>query len=234
MLFVGHISIAFLLTYAISKKFVLKDVSISFVMFLSTLPDIDLLFRLFGIEFGHRSITHSTIIWTIVALAFFAKYRRISVAVYSLAYLSHVVIGDLVVGPINLLYPIGSFVVSGGIRFGTISHTMTEGILFAIMAIIIIMQNLYKYNSRQHTLLLHYSTLDSLFYPVLIAEIIISPIFVLSDRFQDFSNLLSLSHVDTNDIAIALLHIAMTIAIAFLWIKAKRHTQIRDVSCYRT
>jgi LexA-binding, inner membrane-associated putative hydrolase len=234
MLFVGHISIAFLLTYAISKKFVLKDVSISFVMFLSTLPDIDLVFRLLGLELGHRSVTHSAIIWAIVALAFFAKYRRISVAVYSLAYLSHVVIGDLVVGPINLLYPIGNFVVSGGIRFGTISHTMTEGILFAIMAIIIIIQNLYKHNSRQHTLLFHYSTLDSLFYPVLIAEIIISPIFVLSDRFQDFSSLLSLSHVETNDIAIALLHIAMTIAIAFLWKKAKSHTQIRDVSCYRT
>jgi hypothetical protein len=234
MLFVGHISIAFLLTYAISKKFVLKDVSISFVMFLSTLPDIDLVFRLLGLELGHRSITHSAIIWAIVALAFFAKYRRISVAVYSLAYLSHVVIGDLIVGPLNLLYPIGNFVVSGGIRFGTISDTMTEGILFVIMAIIIIMQNLYKHNSRQHTLLLHYSRLDSFFYPVLIAEIIISPIFVLSDRFQDFSNLLSLSHVDTNDIVIALLHIAMTIAIAFLWKKAKSHTQIKDVSCYST
>jgi membrane-bound metal-dependent hydrolase YbcI (DUF457 family) len=82
MLFVGHISIAFLLTYAISKKFVLKDVSISFVMFLSTLPDIDLVFRLLGLELGHRSITHSAIIWAIVALTFFAKCRRISVAVY--------------------------------------------------------------------------------------------------------------------------------------------------------
>src|SRR6187200_150594 len=234
MLFVGHISIAFLLTYAISKKFVLKDVSISFVMFLSTLPDIDLVFRLLGLELGHRSITHSAIIWPIVALAFFAKYRRISVAVYSLAYLSHIVIGDLVVGPINLLYPIGNFVVSGGIRFGTISDTIAEGILFAIMSIIIIRQNLYNDDGKHNTLLLHYSTLDRFFYPILISEIIISPLFLLSDKFQDFSNLLSLSHVDTNDIAIAFLHIAMAIAIAFLWIKAKSHTQIIDVSCYRT
>ena len=234
MLFVGHISIAFLLTCAISKKFVLRDVSISFVMFLSTLPDFDLVFRLLGLQLGHRSITHSAIIWAIVALALFAKYRRISVAVYSLAYLSHIVIGDLVVGPINLLYPIGNFVVSGGIRFGTISDTMIEGILFAIMAIIIIMQNLYKHNIRQHTLFLQYSTLDSFFYPVLIAEIIISPIFVLSNSFQDFSNLVSLSQLEINGIAIVLLHIAMTIAIAFLWKKTKSHTQIKDVSCYRT
>jgi membrane-bound metal-dependent hydrolase YbcI (DUF457 family) len=87
MLFVGHISIAFLLIYAISKKFVLKDVSISFAMFLSTLPDIDLVFSLFGIEIGHRSITHSAIIWPIVALALLTKYRKISVAVYSSALL---------------------------------------------------------------------------------------------------------------------------------------------------
>ena len=236
MLFVGHISIAFLLTYAISKKFVLKDISISFAMFLSTLPDIDLVFSLFGIEIGHRSITHSAIIWTIVALALLAKYRKISVAVYSLAYLSHIIIGDLVVGPINLLYPIGDFRVSGGIMFNTISGTITEGILFALMAIIILKQSLHKDNtnnnngssSKQRSLLVHYSTLDRFFYPILIAEIAISPIFVLSERFQDFSNLISLSHIDTNVIAIALLHIMMTIVISFLWIKSKRSIEFKS------
>jgi LexA-binding, inner membrane-associated putative hydrolase len=141
MLFVGHISIAFLLRYAISKKFVLKDVSISFVMFLSTLPDIDLVFRLLGIEVGHRSITHSAIIWTIVALAFLT--------------------------------------ISGGIRFNAISDTIIEGILFAMMAIIIIKQNLHKDNGRQHTLLCYYSTLNRFFYPILIAEIIMSPTFFI-------------------------------------------------------
>jgi LexA-binding, inner membrane-associated putative hydrolase len=226
MLFVGHISIAFLLTYAISKKFLLKDFSLSFAMFLSTLPDIDLVFSLFGIEIGHRSITHSAIIWSTVALAFLAKYRKISVVVYSLAYLSHIIIGDLIVGPINVLYPIGNFIVSGGIRFNTISGTITEAILFALVAVIIIKQSLHNdnnnYNSKQRTLLVRYSTLDRFFYPILIAEIAISPIFVLSDRFQDFSNLLSLSHIDTNVIAIVLLHVMMTIVIAFLWIKSKR------------
>jgi hypothetical protein len=95
------------------------------------------------------------------------------------------------------------------------------------MAILIIMENLYKYNNRQHTLLLHYSTLDRFFYPLLITEIIISPIFVLSDRFQDFSNF-------TNVIGLALLHVMMIIAIAFLWIKSKCRTQVKDVSYYRT
>jgi hypothetical protein len=226
MLFVGHISIAFLLTYIISKKFVLKDVSISIVMFLSTLPDIDLVFRLLGVEFGHRSITHSAIIWTIVGLVFLTRYRRISVAVYSMAYLSHIIIGDVIVGPINLLYPIGSFIVSGGIRFNTISDTIIEAILFAMMAIIIIKQNLYKDNSRQHTFLLHYSILDRLFYPILISEIIVSPLFLLSNKFQEFSNLLSLSHIDTNNIAIVVLHAMMLITITFLWIKSRSHSQV--------
>jgi hypothetical protein len=195
-------------------------------MFLSTLPDIDLVFRFLGIELGHRSITHSAIIWTIVTIVFWVKYRRISVAVYSLAYLSHIIIGDLIVGPINLLYPIGDFVVSGGIRFNTISDMIIEGILFAMMAMIIIKQKLHKDNSRQYTFLVHYSTLDRFFYPILILEIVISPLFLLSDKFQDFSNLLSISHIDTNDIAIVLLHTMMLITITFLWMKSKRHTQI--------
>jgi membrane-bound metal-dependent hydrolase YbcI (DUF457 family) len=187
-------------------------------------PDI---FGLFGItEVGHRSITHSAIVWAIVALAFFAKYRRISVAVYSLAYLSHIIIGDLVVGPINLLYPIGDLVVSGGIGFNTIFDTIIEGILFALMAIIIIKQNLYNDNGKDNTLLPYYSTLDRFFYPILIAEIIISVIFVLSNRFQEFSNLLS----DTTDgIVIVLLHSTILIAITFLWIKSKNRSQIRDI-----
>ncbi len=210
----------------------MKDVSISFAMFLSTLPDIDLVFRLFGVEIGHRSITHSAIIWTIVGLAFLVKYRKISVVVYFLAYLSHIIIGDLVVGPINLLYPVGDFIVSGGIMFNTISETITEGILFALMTIIILKQSLHQddtnssSSSKQRSPLVHYSTLDRFFYPILIAEVAISPIFVLSNRFQDFSNLLSLSHIDTNVIAIVLLHFMMTIVIAFLWIKSKRSIQI--------
>jgi hypothetical protein len=72
------------------------------------------------------------------------KYRKISVAVYFLVYLSHIIIGDLVLCPINILYPISDFIVSGGIMFNTISGTITEGILFAMMAIIIIKRSLYK------------------------------------------------------------------------------------------
>jgi len=159
-------------------------------------------------------------------IVFLTRYRRISVAVYSMAYLSHIIIGDVIIGPINLLYPIASFVVSGGMRFNTISDTIIEAILFAMMAIIIIKQNLYKDNSRQHTFLLHYSILDRLFYPILISEIIVSPLFLLSNKFQEFSNLLSLSHIDTNNIAIVVLHAMMLITITFLWIKSRSHSQV--------
>ena len=53
-------------------------------MFLSILPDVDLVFRLAGIDLGHRTITHSAIIWLIVGgilISFFTiKYRKGSVA----------------------------------------------------------------------------------------------------------------------------------------------------------
>ena len=108
MLFIGHISVAFLVAYFISTKFqgIRKTVSIALVMFLSILPDIDILFRLAGVDLGHRTLTHSVIIWLVagvILISFFTiKYRKgLIAAVYLIAYLSHLVIGDIFVAPIN-------------------------------------------------------------------------------------------------------------------------------------
>src|SRR5919112_776271 len=107
MFFVGHISIAFILGYFIITRFRLYDISLSLVLFLSILPDVDILFRFIGIDIDHRSVTHSLIEITIILCVFLLKYRRPSIIVYCTAYLSHVAIGDLIVGPLNLLYPLG-------------------------------------------------------------------------------------------------------------------------------
>ena len=100
MLFVGHISLAFLLAYFISTRFqgIKRTVSIALVIFLSILPDIDIIFRIAGIELGHRTITHSAIVWLIIGgilVSFFRlKYQKGSeAAVYLVAYLSHLIIG---------------------------------------------------------------------------------------------------------------------------------------------
>lgn len=112
-------------------------------MFLSILPDIDILFRLAGVDLGHRTLTHSVIIWLVagvILISFFTiKYRKgLIAAVYLIAYLSHLVIGDIFVAPINILYPLGDFIVNSPIKNGSWQHIFLEILFFTLMATIVI------------------------------------------------------------------------------------------------
>jgi membrane-bound metal-dependent hydrolase YbcI (DUF457 family) len=109
MFFVSHISIAFILSYFIITRFQVRNISLSLILFLSILPDTDILFRFVGIDIAHRSITHSIIVYTIILCIFLLKYRRPSIIIYSIAYLSHFVIGDLIVGPLKFIIPFRNF-----------------------------------------------------------------------------------------------------------------------------
>ena len=113
MFFLGHISIAFIICYFIVRRFQLRDISLTLIMFFSILPDVDIVFRLLGVDLGHRSITHSLLLSMIVWGVFLIKYRKPSVMLYFFAYLSHIFIGDLIIGPLNLLYPFGQYFVNG-------------------------------------------------------------------------------------------------------------------------
>jgi membrane-bound metal-dependent hydrolase YbcI (DUF457 family) len=204
LLFVGHISLAFLIAYFISTKFqgVKKTVSIALVMFLSILPDIDLVFRLTGIDLSHRTITHSAVIWLTVGgilISFFTiKYRKGSVAaVYLIAYLSHLVIGDVLIAPINILYPVGDFIVTSPIKGGSFQHILLETLLFALMASVVITKYyLFKRRNKDIFLFRYRRKMDTLLYAVLILAIIVSVFFVLN-KFE-------LSLVDVS--IVALLH----------------------------
>ena len=132
MFFLGHISIAFVITYFIVERFQLKGISLSLIMFLSILPDIDIVFRLIGIDLGHRSITHSLLVSMIVWGILLIKYRKPSVVLYFFAYISHILVGDLIVGPLNLLYPFGQFYVNGGVDFKAPEHLVIEGVLLLV------------------------------------------------------------------------------------------------------
>ena len=132
MFFLGHISIAFVISYFIVERFQLRGISLSLIMFLSILPDIDIVFRLIGIDLGHRSITHSLLVSMIVWGILLIKYRKPSVVLYFFAYLSHILVGDLIVGPLNLLYPFGQFYVNGGVDFKAPEHLVIEGVLLLV------------------------------------------------------------------------------------------------------
>ena len=67
------------------------------------LPDVDLILGSFGI--GHRTVTHSIIFWSLLFVPFFVKYRKIALP-YFVAASQHILIGDLIVGRTNILWPV--------------------------------------------------------------------------------------------------------------------------------
>ena len=186
-------------------------------MFLSILPDIDLVFRLAGIDLGHRTITHSAIIWLIVGgilISFFTiKYRKGSVAaVYLIAYLSHLVVGDILIAPINILYPLGDFIVNSPIKGRSLQHVLLETLLFTLMANVGITRY-YSFKSGNEDIFLfrYHCKMDTFLYPVLILAIIISVFFVL---YEFELRLLEVSIV-------TLLHSAAIFVIMLIWLVSK-------------
>jgi hypothetical protein len=233
MFFVGHISIAFVLSYLIVTKFRVPNISLSLVMFLSIFPDIDILFRFAGTDIAHRSITHSLIVFSVILCVLFMKYRRPSAAVYCIAYLSHIAIGDLIVGPLNLLYPFGIFYLSSGIEFKTSEHLLLEGLVLTVMAIIVIGRYLCNQKYR-HTFPFEYSKkLDTIFYPIIILAVIVSPVFLLDESQKElpgFANsffLIFRSFDDFDAIAILTLHSIALVIIIFLRIISRQSNYLQ-------
>ena len=193
----------------------------------------DIVFRFLGIDLGHRSITRSLIIATIVWGAVFIKYRKPSVMIYFFAYLSHIFIGELVIGPLNLLYPFGQYFVSGVADFKTAEHLLIEGVLLIIMATIMFGQ--YLRNRRVHSFPFGFTKLDSFFYPIVILALIISLFFLLDQsqreltQFPNSVYLLIKSPIDSKITTILVMHTFGITILSFMWIVSRRNTQIQHV-----
>jgi membrane-bound metal-dependent hydrolase YbcI (DUF457 family) len=99
---VGHMGIGYLIGKASGKSLKVNP-NIPALLVLSIIPDIDIPF---GDEF-HRGPTHSAIAALLVFIPFFIVYRKKAVP-YFLALLSHALVGDLIGGGIQLLWPITS------------------------------------------------------------------------------------------------------------------------------
>jgi membrane-bound metal-dependent hydrolase YbcI (DUF457 family) len=232
MFFLGHISIAFVISYFIVRRFHLKDISTSLIMLFSILPDIDIVFRLMGIDLGHRSITHSLLVSMIVWGVFLIKYRKPSVMVYFFAYLSHIIIGDLIIGPLNLLYPFGHYFVNGVAEFKAPEHLVIEWVLLMIMATIVFGQ--YLRNRRVHIFPFGFTKLDSFFYPIVISALIISLFFLLDQSQSELTQfpssifLLIQSPIDYDMTTIIVMHAFGIAIVSFLWIVSRRNTRIQS------
>ncbi len=99
----------------------------------SILPDIDLLLEhaSFGF-FMHRGPTHSIITITVLMIPFFIYYRKQAIPYY-VALLSHVLIGDIFTGGIELFWPISQMWVSYlNVNVTDLANVITELSLFFV------------------------------------------------------------------------------------------------------
>jgi membrane-bound metal-dependent hydrolase YbcI (DUF457 family) len=225
MLFVGHIAIAFIICYVLSKILSIKRISFSLIMLLSVLPDIDLGFKLLGIDPGHRTFTHSAILALIVsvAAAFIAKLQK-SVLVYSIAYFTHILIGDILINSVNILYPFGVFQVGVGIqlgvgiKFNSLTHIIIEFLpLIGMTAIVIREYFLYK-KGVGDSILFHHSSLDHILYIFVILAVITSFVYLMVNEIK--YNALSLDGnklLEIRLILMIMLHISAIAIITFIW-----------------
>jgi membrane-bound metal-dependent hydrolase YbcI (DUF457 family) len=225
MLFVGHIAIAFIICYVLSKILSIKRISFSLIMLLSVLPDIDLGFKLLGIDPGHRTFTHSAILALIVsvAAAFITKLQK-SVLVYSIAYFTHILIGDILINSVNILYPFGVFQVGVGIqlgvgiKFNSLTHIIIEFLpLIGMTAIVIREYFLYK-KGVGDSILFHHSSLDHILYIFVILAVITSFVYLMVNEIK--YNALSLDAnklLEIRLILMIMLHISAIAIITFIW-----------------
>ena len=199
-------------------------------MFLSTLPDIDIMFRIIGADIGHKTITHSVIFSAIsgcIILFFVPKNQRVQVAIYLMAYLSHILIGDFIVGPISILYPL-EIQLETLITYESLSHIAIEFVLLGLMTTLIVIAYYSSKEKRENYninsaifLFCYHPKLDGLFYPILVLALGISLIYLLYNL--EFSGIyLSLSGHLTGIVLILILHLAAISLIISMWMVSRR------------
>lgn len=96
---VGHFSIGYILAKA-SSPMTKRGINLPLVFALSVIPDIDILFPFLQ----HRGPLHSIVLLTAVFIPLFIKYKAAAIPYY-FALLQHPLIGDLIGGHVQLLWP---------------------------------------------------------------------------------------------------------------------------------
>jgi hypothetical protein len=185
MFLVGHAALAFLISYGISRKFgVVSAVSFAAVMLIASLPDIDIITQDAGI-IPHKTYTHSPIISLTISSVIFLiaklllKQNSIVALIYGLAYLYHI-IGDLIVGTLNVLFPFGYLPIGLGINIGSLSDEIIE-MLLLLLAVSITLRASFANNSSgtNNNAILRYSRIDKIGFALLILVLIISFAYLL-------------------------------------------------------
>lgn len=248
MFFVGHAAVAFILCYGFLKIFSLKVRNIvlpsfALIMLLSIMPDIDIVFKRLGFDLGHRTFTHSLILsllaLSVIFLSFIIFYRQKNEkrkvlfflsSIYASAYLSHILIGDTMIGPLNIVFPFGIFYVESGIKANSLLHIVVEFSLLVIMSSIIIrehfeMKKLNQEKVEERLILSRYSKTDRFLYPLLILSFIISFVYLIDQNeiARDGNTIGQIIADNAKLILIATLHTSAVVLIAFIWFKSGKY-----------
>jgi hypothetical protein len=233
MFLVGHAVVAFLIAYIVCRIFrINQGVSFALAMVIGIIPDIDIVAQSFGIM-AHKTFTHSLIVSPVIAGSIFIVTRvgfkqTLAVAmIYSLAYVQHIM-DDLVIGTLNILYPIGNLPVSIGIAYGSLTHEIIEILLLLIAASIIVGKSFRSINNstddRMATYsLFRFSTTDKISYVILIASLLFSFGYLLYE-LKSLPRLI----LETNlEIALfVLLHLAALTWVSFMMLAARQDSSI--------
>jgi hypothetical protein len=239
MFLVGHAVVAFLIAYIVCRIFnINQGVSFALAMVIGIIPDIDIVTQSLDIM-THKTFTHSLIVSAAIGGSIFLVTRlgfkqTFAVAmIYSLAYVQHP-IDDMVIGTLNILYPIGNLPVSLGIDFGTLTHEIIEILLLAVAASIIVGKSFRSIGSIGNSTdddddgmatssLFQFSITDKISYIILIVSLLFSFGYILYELKS-----LPRLYVETNlEIALfVLLHIAALTWISFMMLAARQDAAI--------
>jgi LexA-binding, inner membrane-associated putative hydrolase len=229
MFLVGHAVVAFLIAYIVCRIFrINQGVSFALAMVIGIIPDIDIVTQSLGIM-THKTFTHSLIVSAAIGGSIFLVTRlgfkqTFAVAmIYSLAYIQHI-IDDMVIGTLNILYPIGNLPVSIGIAYGSLTHEIIEILLLAVAASIIVGKSFRSIgNSTQDGMaacsLFRFSITDKISYIILIVSLLFS-IGYLSYQMKSHPRLIL--ETDLEIALFVLLHLAALAWVFFMMLAARQ------------
>jgi hypothetical protein len=223
MFLVGHMATAFLIVYLLSKGMPAKKFSISIAMFLSVLPDVDIILQSIDV-LPHKTLTHSAIVGGVACALLVIGSRSFVVAVYCISYMQHVLLGDIIIGTINLLYPFGNLPVGFGINFGTLFHIAIEVLLLVTMAAIVLNESFAGRVGGFNTFF-SYRKIDIIAYLLLILSLVLSFAYLLY-RMEDLPRLF----IETKSeiVLFVILHMAAILLVLFkILVSHKRSVIVR-------
>ncbi len=132
MFAVGHFAFGYVLA-KLTTQVTKTEMNVPLVLTLSVIPDIDLLVPF--VE--HRGPFHSIIMAMIIFMPVFALYRK-KVLPYFVALIQHSLIGDYIVGGVQLLWPLTQQPYGLSVDIFSLANMTLEWLLFSAAAMVML------------------------------------------------------------------------------------------------